>query len=391
MGLINIYAADFKENASGSIREDGGQIVNQSEAKVVQNGAKGVDYDKNKERKPPTDIRITKVEGPFDDKGKLVDKIVLGTSYIYKATTSRKPKKEEIALLKWSVKFDEGERSIINGVASLNKLDGDKIIIHLKINQEFEKGKVYAFYQKADEGVSVVLSLKVEGFLYVLLYTSQNKRGDEMFRAAALTRKKDIENGAYFRKGKDLIIISEFQDIASIDKFFREQIIDRKTKELSIWSHAAPDGPTGTATTSTDALDGKQMTLAGWAKLKFNWVSHGDEAVANFFGCKTGLPSGKSFSRNISSLPNFKNVLVAGQQNSGYPSQYTNYRINSENGEDNFINENSKNIVFQITYLIGGEGRSGDWNLNEQDVAYAMQINKNGKTVFHKFQEGKRK
>jgi hypothetical protein len=391
MGVINIYATNFKENVSGSIREDGGQIVNQSEAKVVQNGAKGVDYDKNKERKPPTDIRITKVEGPFDDKGKLVDKIVLGTSYIYKATPSRKPKKEEIALLKWSVKLDEGERLIINGVASLNMLEGDKIIIHLKINQEFEKGKIYAFYQKADEGVTVVLSLKVEGFLYVLLYTSQNKRGDEMFRAAALTRKKDIENGAYFRKGKDLIIISEFQDIASIDKFFREQIIDRKTKELSIWSHAAPDGPTGTATTSTDALDGKQMTLAGWAKLKFNWVSHGDEAVANFFGCKTGLPSGKSFSRNISSLPNFKNVLVAGQQNSGYPSQYTNYRINSENGEDNFINENSKNIVFQITYLIGGEGRSGDWNLNEQDVAYAMQINKNGKTVFHKFQEGKRK
>ena len=159
MGVINIYATNFKENVSGSIREDGGQIVNQSEAKVVQNGAKGVDYDKNKERKPPTDIRITKVEGPFDDKGKLIKKINLGTSYIYKATTSRKPKKEEIALLKWSIKFDQGDRLIINGVASLNNLDGDKIIIHLKINQEFEKAKIYAFYQKADNGVSLEISL----------------------------------------------------------------------------------------------------------------------------------------------------------------------------------------------------------------------------------------
>lgn len=175
MGVINIYATNFKENVSGSIREDGGQIVNQSEAKVVQNGAKGVDYDKNKERKPPTDIRITKVEGPFDDKGKLIKKINLGTSYIYKATTSRKPKKEEIALLKWSIKFDQGDRLIINGVASLNNLDGDKIIIHLKINQEFEKGKVYAFYQKADESVSVELSLKKVKLPILILQGSRRK------------------------------------------------------------------------------------------------------------------------------------------------------------------------------------------------------------------------
>jgi hypothetical protein len=160
MGVINVFATNFKENVSGSIREDGGQIVNQSKAKVVQNGAKGVDYDKNKDRKPPTDIRITKVEGPFDDKGKLVDKIVLGTSYIYKATTSRKPKKEEIAMLKWSVKFDEEEKQIILGTASINKLDGDKIIISLKMKHEFEKAKIYAFYQKADDKVSVELSLE---------------------------------------------------------------------------------------------------------------------------------------------------------------------------------------------------------------------------------------
>ncbi|SNR31445.1 hypothetical protein [Flavobacterium sp. ov086] len=391
MGDITIIAKNFAENASGCIREDAAQIRNQSGKKVVQNGDKGINFDKNKDRKPSTDIRITKVEGPFDANGKLVENVVIGRSYLFKATPTRKPSKTELPLLKWAMKLDEGQKEIISGTAPFNKLDGEKIVIPLILKQDFEKAKVYAFYQKADDGVSIELSLKVDGFLYVLLYTSQNKRGDEMFRAAALTRKKDIENGAYFRKGKDLIILSEFQDIASIAKIFKEQIIDRKTKELSIWSHAAPDGPTGTTTTSTDALDGKQMTLTGWRKLKFNWVDHGDKAVANFFGCKTGLPSGKSFSRNISSLPNFKNVLVAGQQNSGYPSQYTNYRINSENGEDNFINENSKNITFQITYLIGGKGRSDDWNLDEQDVAYAMQINKNGKTVSHKFQEGKRK
>ncbi|EKT3967188.1 DUF3289 family protein [Flavobacterium psychrophilum] len=159
MGVINIFANNFIENASGSIVEDGGEIVNLSEAKVVQNGAKGVDYDKNKDRKPPTDIRITKVEGPFDGKGKIVDKIVLGTSYVFKATPTRKPTVTEIALLKWAVKFDNGERLIINGVASLNKLDGDKIIIQLVLKHDFEKARIYAFYQKPDDGVSVELGL----------------------------------------------------------------------------------------------------------------------------------------------------------------------------------------------------------------------------------------
>ncbi|TRX32193.1 hypothetical protein FNW52_17310 [Flavobacterium sp. ZT3R18] len=175
MGVINIFANDFIENASGSIIEDGGEIVNLSEAKVVQNGAKGVDYDKNKDRKPPTDIRITKVEGPFDDKGKIVDKIVLGTFYVYKATTSRKPTVTEIGLLKWSVKFDNGERLIINGVASLNKLDGDKIIIQLVFKHDFEKARIYAFYQKADEDVSVKLNLELKEVI-VIIGTEQHSQ-----------------------------------------------------------------------------------------------------------------------------------------------------------------------------------------------------------------------
>jgi hypothetical protein len=179
MGLINIYAANFKENASGSIREDGGEIVNQSEVKVVQNGTKGIDYDKNKERKPPTDIRITKVEGPFDEKDKLVDKIVVGTSYTYKATPSRKPKKEEIALLKWSVKFDDGERTIINGVAPYNSLVDNKIIIPLKIKQEFKKGKIYAFYQKADENVSIEIKNKYIFEPYIIAKSRHRKGMNE--------------------------------------------------------------------------------------------------------------------------------------------------------------------------------------------------------------------
>jgi len=160
MGKINIIAKNFSENASGSIREDAAQIRNYSEKQIVQNGENGVNYDKNKDRKPPTDIRVTKVEGPFDANGKLVEKIALGTSYVFKAILTRKPTVTELKLLKWAIKLDNNEKEIVSGVAPLNKLDGEKIIISFKINNNFEKAKVYAFYQKADDGVSSAFKLK---------------------------------------------------------------------------------------------------------------------------------------------------------------------------------------------------------------------------------------
>lgn len=175
MGNITIIANNFFENASGSIRDDGAEIRNQSANKVVQNGGEGVNYDKNKDRKTPTDIRITKVEGPFDDKGKLVEKISLGTFYVFKATATRKPTIVELKLLKWALKLDDKGKDIVAGTASLNKLDGDKIIISFKVNNDFEKAKVYAFYQKADDGVSVNLSLKKIKFPMLILQGSRRK------------------------------------------------------------------------------------------------------------------------------------------------------------------------------------------------------------------------
>ncbi len=154
MGKVTIIANNFFDNASGSIQDDGAHVFTQSAKKLVQNGEKGENYDKYKDRKTPTDIRITKVEGPFDGKGTLVKKIVLGTSYIFKATPTRKPTVAEVALLKWAIKLKDNKKEIITGVASLNKLEGDKIIIPLVMKQDFEKAKIYAFYQKPDDGVS---------------------------------------------------------------------------------------------------------------------------------------------------------------------------------------------------------------------------------------------
>ena len=207
--------------------------------------------------------------------------------------------------------------------------------------------------------------------IYILFYTSNNGRGDEMFKAAALTRQRDIEKGSSFDPKKDKVIILSLQDMATIGEKVNKTIGNYspkygKTAEFGVWSHAGIDGPTGTTTTSTNKLDDKQMSMKGWSEINFNWKNDGNGATAGFYGCRTGVNETKSqmfdsgtafmtydtsipnssFAARISGLNNFSNVNVLGQTSSAYPSQYVNSRLNSENGAGNFIDkENNKKIV----------------------------------------------
>ncbi|SHL78107.1 DUF3289 family protein [Flavobacterium saccharophilum] len=175
MGKITILANNISEEASGNIRSDASYIVNQSGGKIIQNSEKGINYNNYQDRQPPTDIRIKKVEGPYDSNDKLIDKIELGKFYSFKATPTRKPTFIEIALLKWAIKLDDNKKEIIDGVASQNKLEGEKIRISFKINHDFEKARIYAFYQKPDDLVSVELSLKKLKFPMLILQSISRK------------------------------------------------------------------------------------------------------------------------------------------------------------------------------------------------------------------------
>jgi len=232
--------------------------------------------------------------------------------------------------------------------------------------------------------------------IYILFYTSGNNRGDEMFRAAALTRQRDIQRSGTFDPAKDKVVVLAVQDMASIQKSVNNVVETYSAKygqtaEFGIWSHAGTDGPTGTVPTSSYPLDEKQMTTEGWSQINFNWVNDGNGAKAGFYGCKTGVASDDkvSFATRISALSNFENVSVLGQTSSAYPSMYTNYRANSEQGSGNFIlKETESTIYFSPTYMVGGIGRSQDWNLNEQNVALPMRTSQNGKGSVGGFQTG---
>ena len=53
--------------------------------------------------------------------------------------------------------------------------------------------------------------------IYMLFYTTGNRRGDEMFKSAAETRKYDIEHSNYYDATNDLVLMCGIQDISSIE------------------------------------------------------------------------------------------------------------------------------------------------------------------------------
>jgi len=186
--------------------------------------------------------------------------------------------------------------------------------------------------------------------IYMLFYSTGNTRGDEMFKASAETRKRDIENSNSFDPNTDVVILAHFQDMATVPSMVSSIVksyssVFGKTKEFSIWSHGGKDGPVGSIATSKFSLDTKQMSLEGWSIIDFNW---GENAIANFFGCNTGKGS-PSFTTRISNLDNFENVTINGQQSYSYPSIYTDTRTNNLSV--------IKGVFSYPTYMVGGGHR----------------------------------
>jgi|GEM_PF-598120 len=111
-------------------------------------------------QKPPkikiTDLKVTKVEGPFDENMKIVEDVKVWKSYTYKATPSRKPTDFELKSLKWAVKNDNKKVENLSGVAFLNQLASDgTIIINIRINKDCEKAKIYAYFNYISKNISV--------------------------------------------------------------------------------------------------------------------------------------------------------------------------------------------------------------------------------------------
>ena len=170
--------------------------------------------------------------------------------------------------------------------------------------------------------------------LFLLFYTTGNYRGDDLMYFSAKTRRFNIENASWFNKDIHLVFNVPIQDIAEIITTVSSAIEKRggigkvEIKEISIFSHAWYDGPTGSALCTVDPISDKQMGLSGWSIINAQWAP-----AARFvmFGCNTASndKGARVFAKDISECSNFKNVQVWGQTGPAKPSFYPDERDSS--------------------------------------------------------------
>lgn len=153
-----------------------GNIAQNSIGPIQSTSVDGCLFGKPEKFVPKTDLLVTKVEGPFDDKGGLVKIVTKGFSYSYKAILSREPTLEEIKMLRWAVKSDNGKIIPLSGVSSFNSFSEGKILIGITINKETEKARIYAYYKKPNLKASI--EIKLGPLQHIIVIGTQNHRGD---------------------------------------------------------------------------------------------------------------------------------------------------------------------------------------------------------------------
>lgn len=137
-----------KGNDTYFAKED---IVHNSQKKVTFTSDKGVALDKPKKPETKPDLKVTKIEGPFDKDGKQVNEVERGLPYTYKAISSRKPEDAEVLQLKWAYKDDNGNITELKTAVSYNILEGDKVVQRIVLQGTKASSTVYAYYKESEQ------------------------------------------------------------------------------------------------------------------------------------------------------------------------------------------------------------------------------------------------
>ena len=235
--------------------------------------------------------------------------------------------------------------------------------------------------------------------IYILTHVGGYDHGDDMFKAAALTRKFDIEHSPGFNSKTDKVVVLQVKDLGDIKKQVNQTVKAFSgtyggTKEFGIWSHAGFDGPVGTSEATNEPLysGSTQMSIKGWGDINFNWSTDAKN-TAGFYGCNTGKigSDGSSFTTKLSALSNFKDVNLLGQTSSAFPSQYTNERdVTFSQLTDDFLPVEEENYHYnhgdpgpaaptvRKTYMVGGNSSKGAAAFFGGEKANTMRESKNG-------------
>ena len=160
---------------------------------------------------------------------------------------------------------------------------------------------------------------------YIIFYSD----GDERFKAAAETRKREIEKSKHYNSETDHVYIQTVGDLGTLADRVNNIVQDAAkngygmTVEASFYTHAGVDGPMGDVPTSGkynlrletgDRMDDKQLSTTGWQNI--NWNFDPNNSIATFYGCRSA-----GFAQRFFDLSNVQ--YTAGQAGRVGPSYST--------------------------------------------------------------------
>lgn len=128
------------------------------------------------------ELTVTKVEGPYDAKGSLVESVELGNIYYYYATLNEDVNSIQLSQIKWAVSYDSDNFEKQYYLFSGKEVENDKIKISIaigttdKIKQKItESFRIYA-YTNINPNSTIYVDVNV-GSIYTIIFSGMKEWG----------------------------------------------------------------------------------------------------------------------------------------------------------------------------------------------------------------------
>lgn len=227
--------------------------------------------------------------------------------------------------------------------------------------------------------------------LFLLFWVAEEDKGKNFFSESAQTRLINLKTLEGFDNNIQKVHNPPLHGFAEIQKIIDYWVNHYggknkvEVREVSFFSHAAPDGPiiyqAQTTTPLTMLVDDTykvQMKDEYWRSINFYWASSGR---LNFFGCNTANPlSNKNFSELFSTYENCHNIIIGGQPYFSFPSFYPDTRATS------VLRSANMGWNYGATYMVAGKSGDGKNALQGKGTAKKMIFYQNGKKIYEEYQ-----
>lgn len=168
---------------------------------------------------------VKKIEGPFDEKGKLVEEMVTGTTYIFKATEFQKSTMTPIKHIWWAEQLDDGELTDLEYNKGVNPyLDEEGVVCFKYKAKKAEKIRIYAYVASPAEKVSIEVPIVSFPF-----YLDRYKKAGFNETGTAIANDLCYGDGIHLNTDHSIYSIDEIKSMSSLFS------IQLKSTEKSLW------------------------------------------------------------------------------------------------------------------------------------------------------------